>query len=208
MIPCPGFSNAGESSVEAKIRDSFCPTARAFPAFRVYDCRVQAITKLLSDPKVSPQVSKEIAGHISQAMQDRYSIQQHDTKMAALEALESPSFAPVPPTAPSAAIPDQRKVAVNADVIEPNKAVWAQPVPQPTNPAIQAEIDRLRAEIARLADRQSDLALREQPPPPSTPEKPTHPTRRRKSDSGDPREVIFHLRRSAKNLITFPTRSA
>ena len=60
------------------------------PTFRVYDCRVQAITKLLSDPKVSPQVSKEIAGHISQAMQDRYSIQQHDTKMAALEALEHP----------------------------------------------------------------------------------------------------------------------
>lgn len=58
--------------------------------FRVYDCRVQAITKLLSNPAVSPQVAKEIAGHISQAMQDRYSIQQFDTKLAALEALESP----------------------------------------------------------------------------------------------------------------------
>jgi hypothetical protein len=141
-------------------------------------------------------------------MQDRYSIQQHDTKMAALEALESPSFAPVPPTARSAAIRDQHKVAVNADVIEPNELVRAQPVPQPTNPAIQAEIDRLRAEIARLADRQFDLAIREHPPAPSAPEKPTHPTRRRKSDSGDPTEVIFHLRRSAKNLITFPNRSA
>lgn len=62
------------------------------PAFRIYDCRVQAITKLLSNPMVSPQVSKEIAGHISQAMQDRYSIQQFDTKMAALEALELPRF--------------------------------------------------------------------------------------------------------------------
>lgn len=60
--------------------------------FRVYDCRVQAITKLLSNPAVSPQVSKEIAGHISQAMQDRYSIQQFDTKLAALEALESPKM--------------------------------------------------------------------------------------------------------------------
>jgi integrase len=58
--------------------------------FRVYDCRVQAITKLLSNPAVSPQVAKEIAGHISQAMQDRYSIQQFDTKLAALEALEAP----------------------------------------------------------------------------------------------------------------------
>lgn len=72
------------------------------PAFRVYDCRVQAITKLLSNPAVSPQVSKEIAGHISQAMQNHYSIQQHDTKMAALQTLETPSVAPVPPnpTAP------------------------------------------------------------------------------------------------------------
>jgi len=60
------------------------------PHFRVHDCRVQAITKLLSSPSVSPQVSKEIAGHISQAMQDRYSFQQFDTKMAALEALEAP----------------------------------------------------------------------------------------------------------------------
>jgi integrase len=58
--------------------------------FRVYDCRVQAITKLLSNPAVHPQVSREIAGHISQAMQDRYSIQQYDTKLAALEALDVP----------------------------------------------------------------------------------------------------------------------
>jgi integrase len=65
--------------------------------FRVYDCRVQAITKLLSNPAVSPQVAKEIAGHISQAMQDRYSIQQFDTKLAALEALEGPSRIPQRP---------------------------------------------------------------------------------------------------------------
>lgn len=64
--------------------------AAGLPKFRVYDCRVQAITKLLSNPDVHPQVSKEIAGHISQAMQDRYSIQQYDTKLAALEALDVP----------------------------------------------------------------------------------------------------------------------
>lgn len=64
--------------------------------FRIYDCRVQAITKLLSDPAVSPQVSKEIAGHITQAMQDRYSIQKLDTKRAALEAIESQVQAPPP----------------------------------------------------------------------------------------------------------------
>jgi integrase len=67
------------------------------PAFRVYDCRVQAITKLLSNPAVSPQVSKEIAGHISQAMQSHYSIQQFDTKLAALEALDVPRFPPKKP---------------------------------------------------------------------------------------------------------------
>lgn len=62
------------------------------PKFRLYDCRVQAITKLLSNPMVSPQVSREIAGHISQAMTDRYSIQQYDTKKAALDALDVPRF--------------------------------------------------------------------------------------------------------------------
>jgi len=157
------------------------------PHFRVYDCRVQAITKLLSNPAVSPQVSKEIAGHISQAMQDHYSIQQHDTKMAALEALERPKVRPESEPTPPA------QQTASAELIQPG---------------IQAEIDRLRAEIARLADRQSDLALREQPPAPSAPEKPTHPRHSRKSDGGDPTEVIFHLRRPAKNLISFPTRPA
>lgn len=65
--------------------------AAGLPNFRVYDCRVQAITKLLSHPEVSAQVSKEIAGHISQAMQNRYSIQRFETKKAALDALENPS---------------------------------------------------------------------------------------------------------------------
>ena len=75
--------------------------AAGLPKFSVYDCRVQAITKLLSNPAVHPQVSKEIAGHISQAMQDRYSIQQHDTKMAALEALERPRRTEPEPTPPA-----------------------------------------------------------------------------------------------------------
>ena len=105
-------------------------------------------------------------------------------------------------------IPDQHKMGVNADVIEPNESIRAQPLPEPTNPSIQAEIERLKAEIARLADRQSDLALREHSPASSAPEKPTHSRRRRKSESGHPGEAIFHLRRSAKNLIAFPNRSA
>jgi len=156
------------------------------PQFRVYDCRVQAITKLLSNPSVSPQVSKEIAGHISQAMQSHYSIQQFDTKMAALDALEHPTVRPQNEPTPPLQPP------TSAAVI---------------HPAIQAEIDRLRAEIARLADRQFDSALQERSSAPNMPDKPARPRRRRKSASGDPTEVIFHLRRSAKNLIRASSRS-
>jgi hypothetical protein len=82
--------------------------ASGLPHFRVYDCRVQAITKLLSNPMVGPQVSREIAGHISQATQNRYSIQQFDTKKAALDALEDPSSLssePLPPPVPASQAP-------------------------------------------------------------------------------------------------------
>jgi integrase len=82
--------------------------AADLPDFRVYDCRVQAITKLLSDPKVSPQVSKEIAGHISQRMQDRYSIQQFSTKKAALDGLEAPAPTPTEPKGHVIAFPGTR----------------------------------------------------------------------------------------------------
>lgn len=150
------------------------------PKFRVYDCRVQAITKLLSNPAVHPQVSKEIAGHISQAMQDHYSIQQHDTKMAALEALEHPAVRTEPePTAP------------------------AHP-PASAEIAMRAEIDFLKAELIRLSKRQSELALRDHPPT-SAPQTYVRTKRRTKRRSADP---VFHLTQPAKNLISFPTRSA
>jgi integrase len=144
--------------------------------FRVYDCRVQAITKLLSNPKVHPQVSKEIAGHISQAMQDRYSIQQHDTKMAALEALESPTVRTEPEPTP----PAQRPASAD-----------------PIQPAIQAEIDFLKAEIARLTDRAFSAPT-------------THARRKRRKErpSGDPAAAVFRRTQTAKNLISFPIRSA
>jgi integrase len=90
------------------------------PKFRVYDCRVQAITKLLSNPMVSPQVSREIAGHISQVMQDRYSIQQFDTKKAALDALEDPSANPpedpLPETERSTRPVDLMQAVIQAEV--------------------------------------------------------------------------------------------
>lgn len=72
--------------------------AAGIPHFRIYDCRVQAITKLLSDPNVNAQVSREIAGHVSQAMQSRYSIQLFNTKKAALDALDRrPAPDPIEP---------------------------------------------------------------------------------------------------------------
>jgi integrase len=103
ILPHRPRSNGGPwlfDEPQTAIRSAFESIRKeaGLPHFRVYDCRVQAITKLLSNPAVSPQVSKEIAGHISQAMQDRYSIQQFDTKMAALEALEAPH--PIPQKRP------------------------------------------------------------------------------------------------------------
>jgi hypothetical protein len=68
--------------------------AAGLPHMRIYDCRVQAITKLLSSPQVSPQASREIAGHISQEMQNRYSIQTFSTKKAALDTLDTPPTGP------------------------------------------------------------------------------------------------------------------
>jgi integrase len=62
------------------------------PKLRIYDMRVHAITKLLSNPKVSTQTAKEIAGHISQAMQDRYSHQLTETKREAMSVLDSPAI--------------------------------------------------------------------------------------------------------------------
>jgi site-specific recombinase XerD len=78
------------------MNSAFCGIRKAacLPRFRIYDCRVQAITNLLSSPKVSPQASREIAGHISQAMQNRYSIQTFATKKAALDTLDAPPPGP------------------------------------------------------------------------------------------------------------------
>ena len=72
--------------------------AAGLPHVRIYDCRIQAITKLLSSPQVSPQASREIAGHISQEMQNSYSIPTFSTKKAAVDTLDAPPT-PVDPEA-------------------------------------------------------------------------------------------------------------
>jgi hypothetical protein len=78
--------------------------AAGLPFFRIYDCRVQAITKLLSNPAVSPQVSREIAGHISQAMQNRYSIQYKESRPGCAGA-PAPLQTPIQPKSSVIAFP-------------------------------------------------------------------------------------------------------
>jgi integrase len=153
------------------------------PKFRVYDCRVQAITKLLSNPKVSPQVSKEIAGHISQAMQDHYSIQQFDTKMAALQALESPS---VPP---------------------PNEPAPARQPPAPPDLMHYS----IQAEIERQVDRKVALVLDQyfaSRPSPENQGRRSRTKRNRSVNGSKKDEAVFSRQESPTNLIAFPTRLA
>lgn len=118
--------------------------AAGLPKFRVYDCRVQAITKILSDPKVSSQVAKEIAGHISQAMQSRYSIQLLDTKRAALDALEPASMTPEVLPAPDPVIEPARPLQPGAFMQDAIQAEIARQVALAMSsyaPAMQAQAE-------------------------------------------------------------------
>jgi integrase len=55
---------------------------------RFHDLRHDAVTRLLTNPKVSIQTAKAIAGHISQRMQDRYAhIYLEDRRAAVLDGL-------------------------------------------------------------------------------------------------------------------------
>jgi hypothetical protein len=99
-------------------------------------------------------------------MQNRYSIQQFDTKKAALDALEGPSSVSAEATCSS--------------------------VPEPvdfSHPSIQAQIEILKTEIARLSDRQFDLALQDRSYVPKAP------------------EAVSYHERQVTNLIAFPGRS-
>ena len=147
-----------------------------------------------------------------------YSIQQHDTKMAALEALETPSFAPIPPepTAPAQhlASPDPKPqgaatvwedARAQASCLADDKPTKPErPLPEGTQTAIQMEIDRLRAEVARLADRQFALALQERSSAPQAPDTPRRKQRTSRNIGSGPREDVLYRRRSAAKLITFP----
>jgi hypothetical protein len=165
--------------------------AAGLPKFRIYDCRVQAITKLLSHPEVSAQVSKEIAGHISQAMQNRYSKQQFDTKKAALEALDT-ALAPTP-SEPGPPTPPSGGGSKSAT---------------PREPAMQAEINGLKAEIARLTGGPPNLAKREHLSVPRPPATRVHRRGKTKGTRTGSSGALRKCKQSAKNLIVFPTRSA
>jgi integrase len=151
------------------------------PAFRVYDCRVQAITKLLSNPAVSPQVSREIAGHVSQVMQNHYSIQQFDTKKAAVDALDSLCAPPEQPSpVPGAITPSASQAKDYADL------------------ALQAEIDR------RVGKALQDYFA-------SHPQAETSGRRRgqrRGADRGSSEETVVYRRLRAGNVVAFPNRPA
>jgi integrase len=57
------------------------------PGLRFHDCRHSTITALLTDPRVSIQTAKSIAGHVSQRMIDRHSHIHLEAKRNAVEAL-------------------------------------------------------------------------------------------------------------------------
>jgi integrase len=144
--------------------------------FRIYDCRVQAITKLLSNPMVSPQVSREIAGHISQAMQDRYSIQRFDTKKAALDALEDSSSRP-PEAVPS--------------------PVPTSPPPMDfTHATFQAEIAR---QVALALQERFPMPTATEPPA-----REKQPRRRRNSLNREQRYAPVAKEQGAPRLVVFP----
>ena len=63
-------------------------TAKAgLAGLRFHDLRHHAITELLTNPAVSVQTTKSIAGHVSQRMIDRYAHIGLAAKQSALEAL-------------------------------------------------------------------------------------------------------------------------
>jgi integrase len=63
-------------------------TAKAgLPGLRFHDLRHHAITELLTNPSISVQTTKSIAGHVSQRMVERYAHIRLEAKRSALEAL-------------------------------------------------------------------------------------------------------------------------
>lgn len=64
-------------------------TRAGLAGLRFHDCRHTTITELLTNPNVSIQTTKAIAGHVSSRMVDRYSHIHLEAKRSAVEALST-----------------------------------------------------------------------------------------------------------------------
>ena len=93
----PGFSMSLQRRCSALFAAYEMPPACPTCASTTAACR--RLLSCYGNPAVSPQVPKEISGHISQRMQNRYSIQTFLTKKAALDTLDAPPPTPVDPEA-------------------------------------------------------------------------------------------------------------
>lgn len=89
------------------------------PHLRMYDLRHHVVTKLLENPDISDKTAQEIAGHISERMQKRYSHARLKRKREALEAVETKGA------------PIARQLTLNFGLIEfPRPAAPKQPKPE------------------------------------------------------------------------------
>jgi integrase len=75
--PCAGIYSAARKVLDAAGLESYQP----------YDMRSHAITKLLSNSRISTQVCEEISGHVSRDMQRQYSRQLFETKKSAVDTM-------------------------------------------------------------------------------------------------------------------------
>jgi len=75
--------------------------AAALPGLRAYDLRHHAITCLLENPQVSEQTIKDIAGHVSKNMLERYSHIRLKAKRDALAGLSARHIHRLPETVPN-----------------------------------------------------------------------------------------------------------
>lgn len=76
-------------ATEAIFKAAGVPFGTKIKGFRIYDCRVTAITKTLSSGDVSVHTAKKLFGHVSEAMQKRYYKPQMETLRDAVAHLET-----------------------------------------------------------------------------------------------------------------------
>jgi integrase len=68
--------------------------------YRWHDCRHSFVTRLAENPAVSEETIRALAGHVSRKMLERYSHIRLAAKQAAIQTLETPTFATGSPQNP------------------------------------------------------------------------------------------------------------